>query len=207
MKSKRDIIIFTDKDLPRDILIVWDKGVRVEKTPWPPIISIHPPSIDFWQEWPIDRGIRAINCLLIGVEKAIDVRNSFILGSVIKPEVKLEGMEISVPIDAPTTSANIAWSFKNKGRVLSLAGRIINHVREPPTISVAWERLNIGIITSRLKERWKSERGAVFRGAQEVFIINRIVYIEVNEVAKVNNIIKRYEMGSDTIVSIIKSLE
>ena len=53
----------------------------------------------------MNKGSRAIIWLLIGVAKAIDVKNSFNEGIFIKKEGNFKGLEMIIPIDEPSNIA------------------------------------------------------------------------------------------------------
>lgn len=201
------IRILVEMDFPKDKFINIEGGVRELMAPWPPMISTHPPSIFLWNICPGNKGTRDIICLLIGVEKAMEVNISFKNLFDIKNDENLVQVEIIIPKVEPKHIIYKAWSFKIKGSVLSAVGAIIIQDSIAPINKVPWDKLNIGKITKALILGWNILAGRVLRGDQETFVINRIVYIDVSDVANKNNIIRRYELGLATKASIIKSFE
>ncbi len=127
-----------------------ERVFNVVIVPWPPRISTHPPSMFFCSFAPRERAGRDLAWAFRGVVNARDVRNSFVSGWVFSHAEVLNILHLRIhPRVPPHVIAVRACSFSERGRVLSLSGRIIVQVSRVPIITVAWARVSIGPIVNR----------------------------------------------------------
>ena len=164
------------KDLPVEDDSLKEREDRENKVPWPPRVSTQPPSKFFCKWDPENKGIREVNWALIGVVNANEVKKWLIRVKFINHEEYLNRIRFkNHPDKVPATMAKIACSFKERGKIDSLIGVIINQYKEAPAIIVIMASANIGAIKSKLGAGWNILAGGDCRGLQTTLSIKRIL--------------------------------
>ena len=113
---------------------------------------------------------------MIGVVNANEVKKSLTRVNFINHEEYLNSNRFkNHPDKLPAVIAKTACSFKERGKIDSLIGVIINQYKEAPAIIVIMASASVGAIKSKLGAGWNILAGGDCRGPQTTLSIKRIL--------------------------------